>query len=66
MKKKIKFPDNIENRSALILLRDIYRKVRAFCSFEERLWLITGNEGDLEIYAKKLRKMAEKYDLLEK
>ena len=63
---KIKWPDNLDDSmNSIIFLRDAYRKIRAFCSFEERLWLITGNDGDLEIYAEKLKRLAEKHDLLE-
>jgi len=63
---KIKFPDNLDDSmKPMFFLRDAYRKIRAFCSFEERLWLITGNDGDLEIYVEKLRKLAKKYNLLE-
>lgn len=63
---KMKWPDDLEDSaSSLIFLREAYRKIRAFCSFEERMWLITGNDGDLEVYAEKLHRLAEKYDLLE-
>jgi len=63
---KIRWPEKLENSTdLLIFLKEAYRKIRAFCNFEERIWLITGNDGNLENYAEKLKRLAEKYNLLE-
>jgi len=63
---KIKWPDDIgHSHESLLFLREAYRKVRAVCSFEERIWLITANDGDMELYAEKLHRLAAKYGLIE-